>query len=237
MRRSIAWKNCWRPRDPGMNTARAIVGIALLICSGLAPAETGSDPADLRNINQGDLVFLTKLPKRPPHLQEMRVLINDDSLRTGWVQTSQCHYRLVRMPALQVVFSPDKVRKLRILRTEQIGRAWVEGSSVQIEQIGANAVLCIFSENRTLHPSGAGGFEWRGGPYMRRFFDGYFPVHLKLNVLYPDSMVQLSSLEPSALQLRSVQQPGQVDIDVLFDGRLNILMHFTSAAPANRLGW
>lgn len=237
MPRSIVWKSCCRRCNPAVVVSRILTGFALFLCSGIAPAENERPPTSLRDINQGDLVFLNHPPKRPPYVQEMQVVINEDSLKTGWVQTSQCHYRLDRLPALEVVFSPQKVRKLRILRTQNIGRAWVEGSSVQVEQIGADAVLCIFSENRTLQPSGLGGFEWRAGPYMRRFFDGYFPVHLKLHVLYPNSMVQLSSLEPSVLQLKSVRQPGQIDVDVLFEGRLNILMHLVPASSTDSIGW
>jgi len=237
MPRSTGSRNCWRPVDSAAARRLWLAGLVLVMSGDLALADSTSDQADLRNINQGDLVFLSKPPKRPPHVQHMQVVINADSLKTGWVQTSQCHYRLDRMPALQVVFSPDKVRKLRILRTENIGRAWVEGASVQVEQIGANPVLCIFSENRTLRPEGLGGLIWRAGPYMRRFFDGYFPIHLKVNVIYPDSLVQLKAIEPTVLQLKSVQQPGQVDIDVMFEGKLYIQMHFTPATPGNRIGW
>lgn len=237
MPRSIAWKNCCQGCNPVVTARRTLIGSALLLCSVIAPADTERSPTSLRDINQGELVFLNHPPKRPPYVQEMQVVINEDSLKTGWVQTSQCHFRLDRLPALEVVFSPEKVRKLRILRTQNIGRAWVEGSSVQVEQIGADAVLCIFSENRTLLPSGLGGFEWRAGPYMRRFFDGYFPVHLKLHVLYPNSQVQLSSLEPSVLQLKSVRQPGQIDVDVLFEGRLTILMHLVPASSTDSIGW
>ncbi len=237
MLRLIVWKNCWRRSNPAMVTCRVLTGFALLLCSGITPADNGRPPTSLRDINQGELVFLNHPPKRPPYVQEMQVVINEDSLKTGWVQTSQCHFRLDRLPALEVVFSPEKVRKLRILRTQNIGRAWVEGSSVQVEQIGADAVLCIFSENRTLQPSGLGGFEWRAGPYMRRFFDGYFPVHLKLHVLYPSSQVQLNSLEPSVLQLKSVRQPGQVDVDVLFEGRLTIMMHLVPVSSHDSIGW
>ncbi len=237
MLRLIVWKSCCRRCNPAVTVSRTLTGLALLLCSGVLPAENERSPTSLRDINQGELVFLNHPPKRPPYVQEMQVVINEDSLKTGWVQTSQCHYRLDRLPALEVVFSPGKVRKLRILRTQNIGRAWVEGSSVQVEQIGADAVLCIFSENRTLQPTGLGGFEWRAGPYMRRFFDGYFPVHLKLHVLYPNSQVQLSSLEPSVLQLKSVRQPGQLDVDVLFEGRLSILMHLVPASSTDSIGW
>jgi hypothetical protein len=232
MRRSIDLKHCCRNADARRGASLALLALTLQLVPAAAPA-AGS----LRDINLGDLVFLKEAPKRPPYVQEVQVIINEDSLKTGWVQTSQCHYRLDRAPALEVVFSPERARKLRILRTSNIGRAWVEGSSVQVEEIGAEAVLCIFSENRTLQRSGPGGYEWRGGPYMRRFFDGYFPVHLKLHVLYPNSQIQLNSLEPSALQLKSVQQPGQVDVDALFEGRLQILMHFVPAAATDSLGW
>ncbi len=193
---------------------------------------------DLLDINEGELRFLAEPPAQPPHLQSTHVQISEESLKTGWVRVKQCHYRLDRVGAMQVVFAKDRVRDLKILRADNIARAWIEENSVQLEQVGQNAVLCILSENRsfmTTEPDG--GYEWRGGPYMRRFLDGYFPMHVKLAVDYPVARLQLIAIEPPAVKLNAVTFPGHVRLDVLFVGRLEVNLRFVAAAGSSDPGW
>lgn len=194
---------------------------------------------DLLDINEGELRFLTEPPAPPPPLQSTHVQISEDSLQTGWVRVKQCYYRLDPVAAMQVVFAPGRVRHLQILSAHHIARAWVEENSVQLEQVGRDAVLCILSENRSLAANGPeGGYVWRGGPYLRRFLDGYFPMHVKLAVDYPAARLRLTAIEPPAVKLKAVTLPGHVHLDVLFEGRLDVNLRF-AAAPGSPggLGW
>lgn len=193
---------------------------------------------DLLDINEGELRFLTEPPAQPPHLQSTHVQISEESLKTGWVRVKQCHYHLDRVRAMQVVFAKDRVRDLQILQADNIARAWVEQNSVQLEQVGPDAVLCILSENRSFQANGPdGGYEWHGGPYMRRFLDGYFPMHVKLAVDYPAARLRLTAIEPQAVKLKAVTFPGHVRLDVLFEGRLDIHLRFAAAPDNPGLGW
>lgn len=193
---------------------------------------------EVSDINEGELQFLTKLPDKPPHHHTLTVTISPDSLRDGWVNANQCHYQLDQVGALQVVFRPGRVRKLRILRSDNIGRVWVEHDSVQLENIGADAVLCFVSENRVLHYDAAKGrYRWRGGPYMRRFLDGFFPMRVSLVLNYPETLLKLADIEPKVLKFRAVDSPGQLRLDALFEGKLFIALEFDGPKIGDGIGW
>jgi hypothetical protein len=222
-----------------MNGRRIFAGgvwVAPFLLLSAAVAIDDSD-FDLFNISGSELRFLSAAPAKPPHYHQSRVVISDDSLQTGWVHTKQCHYHLDQVNALQVVFRPGRVRNLRILRADHVGKAWVEGASVQLEKVGADAVLCIANEQLGLTRAPDGSFEWRGGPYMRRFLDGYFPMQVQLVLDYPDSLLRMHSIEPVALKFHMLDNPGQVRLDALFEGRLDVEVRFVASEGARGLGW
>jgi hypothetical protein len=221
-----------------MRGRRIIAGVCMasLTLPSTAGASGDSD-FELFDISDGALRFLLAAPAKPPHLHQSRVVISADSLRTGWVHTKQCHYHLDQVSALQVVFRPGRVRNLRILRADHVGKAWVEGASVQLEKVGADAVLCIANEQLGLTRAPDGAFEWRGGPYMRRFLDGYFPMQVQLVLDYPESLLRIQAIEPVALKFHMLNNPGQVRFDALFEGRLDVEVRFAAADAARGLGW
>ncbi len=198
-----------------------------------------ADEFDIFDINEGELRFLERPPDKPPHLHSTHVFISEASLKTGWVTAKQCHYNLDRVSALQVVFNQRRVRRIEVLQADNIGRAWVEGASVQVTNVGKDAVLCILSENFAIkHNAVERTYEWRGGPYMRRFLDGYFPMQVKLAIDYPQDRVRLESIEPGTLRFKTVAQPGLIRLDALFEGRLDITIRFADTdAPKQGIGW
>ena len=198
-----------------------------------------ADEFDIFDINEGELRFLERPPEKAPHLHSTHVFISEESLKTGWVTAKQCHYNLDQVSALQVVFSPRRIRRIEILQADNIGRAWVEGASVQVTHVGKNAVLCILSENFAIkHNTVERTYEWHGGPYMRRFLDGYFPMQVKLAIDYPPDRLRLESIDPGTLRFKTVAQPGLIRLDALFEGRLDITIRFADAgAPKQGIGW
>lgn len=200
-----------------------------------APA---ADEFDIFDINEGELRFLVRPPERPPHLHSTHVFLTEESLKSGWVTAKQCHYHLDQVSALQVVFNPRRVRHIEILQADNIGRAWVEGASVQVTDVGKDAVLCLRSENLAIKRNADGGYEWHGGPYMRRFLDGFFPMQVKLAVDYPPDRIRLESIEPGTLRFKTVAHPGLIRLDALFEGRLDITIRFADIdAPKTGIGW
>lgn len=213
--------------------------VAVVLALGLAATTGAADEFDTLDINEGELRFLTETPKEPPHEQSTHILVNEDSLKSGWITMRQCHYRLAPVGAMQVLFNKDRARNIKVLQSDNIKRAWVERASVQLEGVGKEAVLCIQSENRSLRRNSTDGtYEWRGGPYMRRFLDGYFPMHVKVAIDYPARQLQLRTIEPTPLKLNATTLPGHVRMDAVFEGRLLIVAQFvpaTSVPPD--IGW
>ena len=206
-----------------MCRASALVVVWLL-------ATTTTYAAD--EINEGELRFLTKPPQGAVHHHHKHVVITPESLKTGWIVNRQCHYNLDQVGAMEVVFTPGRVRALEITRAENIEKAWVENSSVQLKNVGANAVLCLSSENRTLaHDAQTGLYTLTSGPYMRRFLDGYFPMRVSLNLEYPATLLILKDMAPTDPGLKATRAPGQVRVDTLFEGRLLILLRFSAVTP------
>jgi len=172
-------------------------------------------------INEGVLHLLTETPAEPAHHHQKHLIITPESLNTGWVTDRQCHYQLDQVGAMEVVFAPGRVRALEIARADNIEKAWVEGSSVQLKNVGPNAVLCIHSENRILrHDPSTGNYLLTSGPYMRRFLDGYFPIRVSLQLDYPATLLVLKEIDPPEIRSRTTRLPGQMRLDVMFEGRL-----------------
>lgn len=186
----------------------------------------------------GELQFLVKPPKRAPHKHSAHITITNDSLKTGWVLNKQCHYNLTRVAALEVVFRKGGVRNLKISRADNIKKAWVEESTVQLVDIGKNAVLCISSETHSFKFDTLNGtYAWHGGPYMKRFLDGYFPMHLNLAVDYPHSKLTMLSMDPAALKSRAIKLNGHMRLNTMFVGRLDVHLKFRPADKKNGIGW
>lgn len=196
----------------------ALLGV-LAQCATLAAADD--------DIAGRELHFLPALPAQPVHYHQKHLTLNADSLASGWADHQQCHYHLDQVAALEVVFKKEHVRKLAITRAEHIGRAWIEDSSVQLQNVGPDAVLCISSESRVLkHDVLTGSYTLNSGPYMRRYLDGYFPMRVTLIVDYPATL-QLDDMQPSELRLHAINLPGHLQIDTVFEGQLDIDLRFT----------
>lgn len=210
-------------------------GTYALACAALLSLATPSGVValDVADINEGELRFLTEPPAQSVHLHQSRAFISAESLKSGWVRAEQCHYRLDKVAALEVTFNSERVRALRILRADHIARARIEGATVQLEEIGDNAVLCIESEVHAMRRLADGSHEWRGGPYMRRFLDGYFPMQLDLTVEYPASLLRIASLDPIEIAARTTDRPGYLRLDTFFEGRLELTIRFAPLAAGH----
>ncbi|WP_462320317.1 alpha/beta hydrolase [Halochromatium sp.] len=201
-----------------------------------ASAEQSSDHADswtddwpeefdvvsqIASVNEGELEFLPKMAADGAHYHRNRIAITETSLDLGWVELSQCHENIDPVPAAQILFRADGIRNLTIARSENIGRAWVEGHSVQLEDVGVDAELCIRAQSRALQSLGDGLFRLRNGPYMRRFLDGYYPMRVALNIDYPSERLRLVGQTPASQEGFNVDQTTEgLTVDATFEGRL-----------------
>lgn len=184
------------------------------------------------DINEGELHFLTEPPEQPPQRQTKTLTLTAESLETGWAKNRQCHYELDQVAAMEIVFGKDRVRKLNIIEAHNIGKAWVENNSVQMEHIGADAWICVASENRVVQREGANRYIVTSGPFMRRFLDGYFPMQIEFKIDYPKRL-RFVDVTPTELNARLRHTAGSIVIQTLFEGRLTIALEFAQQTPAN----
>lgn len=197
-----------------------------------APASPAEEPEDwlsggAAQVNEGNLRFLPSPPARPVHHHQNRLHITANSLAGGWIGLKQCHDRLDAVPATQITFREGYVRKLRVLRATGIGKAWVEGPSVQLQNVAPGARLCLAAETRALLDAGGGRFDLNNGPYMRKFLDGYYPMRVTLEIEYPARLLRvLAVFPPEQAGFRISRQAGRISIDTFFEGELRTLVQF-----------
>jgi hypothetical protein len=183
-------------------------------------------------ISGGELRFLATPPEPPPHHHSKHLILRPDSLASGWVEDRQCHERLDPVNAMQIMFGPGRVRRLRITRAERIGEARIDGNSVQLRQVGENARLCLTAETRLLeYDPLLRQYTLTSGPYLRRFLDGYFPLQLSVEIDYPADRLKLVDIQPPELRAGSRSSPGRLHLESLFEGRLVLVLHFAPLTP------
>jgi len=219
------------PADDRMRRLASFASVLLLAGPALAMPDAGTLLLDdfeerARRVNEGELVFLASPPERAVHHHLTRLEITPAGLASGWVQLHQCHDRIDQVPSLQIVYQPGKLRRLEIAGYRNIESAWIEGDSVQLRNVAADAQLCVVAETRALHDLGEGRYELRNGPFMRQFLDGYFPMHVSLEVKYPDGL-ELVDIEPPAQPGLDVRRSANwVGLDAWFEGRLSTVIRF-----------
>jgi len=220
-----------------MRHASLIFTLLLLLVPALAASAEIPDDAwldeddDLEarvaSVNGGDLVFLGKPPLDPVHHHHSRITLDADSLDNGWVTMVQCHSHLDAVPRTQVVYHQTRARDLSILSYENIKQAWVEGHTVQLADVGHAASLCIRVRTRTLEFNEDGSFSLRGGPFMRRFLDGYYPMHVSMNIEVPRGYLRFTDSRPQRQDGFSVHETAEgLYVDTWFEGKLYTELRF-----------
>ena len=210
----------------------------LLLCS-LSQAATAQEDwpdfpeADLESrlaeVSDGEVVFLAEPPDRPVHHHENRIRMEPASLHSGWVVLEQCHRHLDRVPLLEIVYHPERIRNIRILSSRNIDQSRVTGTGVELRGIHDEASLCLIAESRALQQWAPGRYRLRNGPYMRRFLDGYYPLHLTVQIDYPAHLFALQSARPGTPDAPVItHEPGRIHWDVWFRGKLYTEFIFSS---------
>jgi hypothetical protein len=186
-----------------------------------------------RNVNEGELHFLDRVPD-DAHQHRNLLKLDLDSLHSGWVRLEQCHERLDDVAQLEIRYRAERIRDLRIESSRNVARAWVEGPTVQLEQIGREASICISAESRALTRDEFGDVIIRNGPFMRRFLDGYYPMRVELVVEYPVEALRYVRATPEAQPgMRILEETGRIRIDATFEGRLTTEVRFCERTQAD----
>ncbi len=220
-----------------MRTLNSLLWLAL--CIGMNARVTyASDPDDswfeddwqqkTEAVNEGQLEILQKQPDKPVHYHFNKIKISEKSIINGWVDMAQCHEHLDAVPALQIVFNKDRVRDIEIVSHRNIGRIWVEGNTVQLENIEHGSRLCLKAQTRALYKDKR-HFVLKNGPFMRRFLDGYYPMRVRMEVEYPESKLMFVRSAPVAIAVdKTGNRKNRLEMDIWFSGQLKTEFIFRS---------
>jgi hypothetical protein len=171
-------------------------------------------------VNEGELQLLDRPPEAASHFHHTRLLITEQSLRDGWLRMYQCHSDLDKVDSSQIVYQPEQISNIRVLSSQNIGSVWVEGHTVQMKGIASGSKICLSADRRALSNE-QGKYRLRLGPFIRRFLDGYYPMHVRVEVCFPETLQLISSSPVKAMQ-RAENDTRYADIDVWVVGELNI---------------
>lgn len=185
-------------------------------------AISGIADAEYRNITDVGVL------DHPPFVHDKTLVIKSGNLDDPWIRNRQCHADFPLFPDLQIAFKEGAVRSIRITRQENVEAAWIEGPTVQMKQTRPDTRLCFESENRIFqYDPESDTYLLRVGPYFLRLFDGYFPVRVKLNISYPDDLLELVSMSPDPVEgAEAYLGKGNIYHENVFEGRLVLEFKF-----------
>ncbi|SFR55627.1 alpha/beta fold hydrolase [Thiomicrospira sp. ALE5] len=148
------------------------------------------------------------------------IALASTALTDGWGKLTQCHYNLDPVQSLQIVYNPDNTANIEILSDHGIEMAWVEGPSVQLNGIQPGASICVEADTQALIQRDH-DYVIERGPFMRRFLDGFYPLHVKLSVSWPNlPLVATSMSPPQQTGVYLEQTEDSLSIDYWFRGEL-----------------
>lgn len=190
------------------------------------------NPSPALEVSEGELAFLPTTARKPEHWHNNRIWIDETSIRTGWTRLHQCHHHLDAVSALQIVYHKARIRNLVITRYKNIAKAFVQGPTVQLQNIKPDSQICISAESRTLSPEDEKHFTLKNGPFMRRFLDGYYPMTVSLVVYYPAHLLKFMSASPAQRPGWTVKKASnQIILHGRFEGRLETRLRFRENIP------
>lgn len=134
-------------------------------------------PNSTEQVNDGELTWLPFPLKTSGYHLHNQMTISPDSLETGWMGFVQCHYNIDPIAKVEVLYRQSSVQNLKVISFKNIYSAETKSHSVVISQVAQGAEICISGESKTLRES-ADGWEVHRGPYMRKFFDGFYPMRV-----------------------------------------------------------
>ena len=180
-------------------------------------------------INEGSLKFHSGTPGHRVLQTRNWLTVAPESLQTGWVALHQCQRNLDPVAAVEIVYRYEGMRKLRVISSRNIAHTRVEQNSIQMEQVQEGAEVCIEAEVQVLKSDGEGNYSLQSGPFHRRFLDGYYPVQLDYRIHWPADRLQLESVHPNRQEGFTIrEQPGELSINTLFEGKLTIKIRFSA---------
>lgn len=162
------------------------------------------------------------------------LMINQQSLNDGWITFSQCHNQLDPVPKIEVAYHPNNIKNLQVTTFDNIEDVTVKAHSVELLNVSANGKVCIKGQSKTLKVD-KGNFELKRGPYMRKFFDGYYPMiveetiemdNLKTQLLEQSPQLKQDSYENTNISINRAIEKKVYQFNYAFEGQLKPMYKF-----------
>ena len=221
---------------------RNAIGCLCLVLAVANPAAADDDGSDdfgedlqerIARVNEGKLEFLPARPQQAVHWHADRLTIDQAALASGWARLEQCHYDMDEISSAEVVFRGSSARNIEIVSSHGIGRAWVDGNSLQLADVARGASLCLRLELQAVHRLEGDRVRVRLGPFMRKFLDGYYPMGIKLEVAYPCDRLRLVDMfPPERPEVTLRREACGLTLETWFEGRLMVTLDFADTAGA-----
>ena len=184
-------------------------------------------------VSEGELVWYPGPPPGDIPSASVSARFMENSHEHGWMQISQCHRGLSEVSLAQIVFQGRAIRKLQVDSYVNIGKAYVEGDTVQLSDIRAGGEVCLSSEQQALYKLDEHHWAFISGPFQRRFLDGYYPSYVEVEVHWPAAQWRFIKVQPSPGPVIE-QGQGQLKMKAHFAGRLKAGLVFQRALSAGK---
>jgi len=178
-------------------------------------------------INEGDLTFLLQSPEKPVLHSINTLIINTQSITSGWVALEQCYKHLDPVPTTEIVYQYKHIRNFKISSKRNIKMAVIKGQSIQLDNVMKQAELCIKADVKILNTNTDNTLSLENGPFHRKFLDGYYPYHVSLKINYPSTLLKLIKINPEPQPGFNIKQSdSKIFIESYFEGILTTKLVF-----------
>lgn len=197
----------------------AAIPLAIVLGAALLPRNSSAITRD-DIVLEGELRFLETLPEPSPYRFESTAILNADSIKTGIVQLSSCHYGLDPIRRVVVAFNPKRLISMQVLSHRGIESVEIDGATVDMRGVSKGADICIGVTSKSLDTVAEGQYMLHAGPLQRQFLDGFFPMAAKLNVNWPAESLKFQGFShPVQPGVALSQGEGEAELKVQFAGR------------------
>lgn len=206
-------------------TSQFILGLWAMVLLGSSAAAWALEFSDIAK--EGELIYLAKHPEPNSYHYESRVHLTESSLRDGVVSLSTCHFQLDPIRKVVIAFNPDRLKSLTVDSHSGIESIQADQHRVTLTNVRKGAQICIGIQSKALDiTSDQGVYRLQAGPLMRRYLDGYLPMSAKLQVSWPENLLQVKTTEPAEQPGVVIQSNSKgVEMQITFAGRFK--GHFT----------
>lgn len=184
------------------------------------------DELPVDRVNEGSLKFIKNTSNKNIFRSIINVSIDQESIEQGWTALSQCYTNLDPIPLTAIVYRKKFIRDIEIVSSKNIKNIKIAGQKIILNDVSKNAKICIKLRSRNFYQNEDKSFSLVNGPYHRKFFDGYFPYHLTLNIRYDPSLNYHYSVPKRQNGFSVKQSLHALKVNTLFEGRLKTEFRF-----------